>query len=321
MYLVPGKNVGIIAAQSIASSLTQSVLNQFHSCGSNIKMSTKGVQRLSSLLNLTQKTPSTIYRLSFNSNDQYKRSDFEYKIFKDFVIDYFLTDRPEWVTWYIDNADTSGILIKLDYKKMYSFKCQLPSLPYSHYVTNPFFEIYIWGDSQEELEQVYLPQIFEIYMCGIKYINCMYETRENILAVAVYNQYLFRTILTMPSIDPNKTVSSNPWDIYFQFGIEAARMYLFSECREIMDKKLNPLHIELLVNQITWTGILQSVTRFSLREDNSAIFTKASFEESMLNFLNAAYNEDEDTLVEMSSTIVTGQRTKVGSGFFDLIMQ
>ena len=55
MELIPGKNVGIICAQSITSALTQSILNQFHSCGANNKTITKGLPRLLELLNLTQK--------------------------------------------------------------------------------------------------------------------------------------------------------------------------------------------------------------------------------------------------------------------------
>jgi len=41
----------------------------------------------------------------------------------------------------------------------------------------------------------------------------------------------------------------------------------------------------------------------------------------MLNFLNAVFLGEEDPLTDVSSNIVVGQRTSVGTGFFHLIQK
>ena len=319
--------MGIIAAQSITSSLTQTVLNQFHSCGANIKTIVKGVPRLFELLNLTQELHPTIMTIGLRDASSHYRRSIEYTTFKSLLSSYTLVPAPVWVNWYQPShpPTTTGLLIVMNAQRirtlhvafeLFEILCQYDDVSF---VMNPQFEIFMWGCSPDDLEHDVLPRLNQTQVCGLINVQRVIETIDGLLLYTTPHRSLFQRLLTMPAVDPYVSVSNNIWDICRTLGIEAARMYLYRELREIMDPNILTVHLELLINQMSWGGTLQSISRYSVRCDSSAVFTKASFEESMLNFLNAIFHEEDDHLDEVSSTIVTGQRSKVGTGFFGVL--
>ena len=323
MELVPGKSIGIVSAQSILSSLTQTVLNQFHSCGSNISAINRGVPRLSELLDLKQTLRYTTYTIASVS-----ARPIEIKALvklKDLVKSWTCCEPPSWTRYYINQAcpPTWGICVILDAPRIINDKILPRTIlaPYEMYtscVLSPTFELFCWAHDLEELEQVHFPLLLDTHLIGMPDVYHVTWTDDKCMATCLTKPQLYTRILELPDVNPLATLSDNIWDIWAKLGIEAARIFLFSELEAIMDPCLLKIHIELLVNHMTWPGTLKSITRYSLRDDRSAVLTKASFEEAMLNFLNAVFYGDVDTLEEVSSTVLTGQRTKVGTGFFEL---
>ena len=317
MQLIPGKNIGIVAAASIASSLTQDQLNRFHHCGSNNQSQNKGIPRLLELLNLSQKLNPTIY-----SFQPAKLGIIHPCLFgNDIIIKVEPRDPPHWVSWFTDKCQSStGVEISCDEQKCVKGRVSIDVFKFFSdnnlkYVCSPKYQIYVWGDSVDVIEQETLQNFKKIQLCGIKgVIDC-----EPGFVFAHPNVNLYQQIMRAPMICPEKTISNNVWDIYKTLGVEASRSYLFVELYSIINSHVYPIHIELLINHMTWPGTLQSISRYSTREDSSAVFTKVSFEESMLNFLIAIFRNDEDTLQEMSSSILVGERCKVGTGYCIMI--
>jgi DNA-directed RNA polymerase beta' subunit len=111
--------------------------------------------------------------------------------------------------------------------------------------------------------------------------------------------------------------SNNVWDIYENLGIEAAREFLIDEFISIMEG-INYCHVKLLVEKMTYTGNISSISRYTLRKDESGPFSKASFEESVENFIKAGFNHDIEKTRGVSASIVCGKRSGCGTGFIDL---
>lgn len=130
----------------------------------------------------------------------------------------------------------------------------------------------------------------------------------------------FKQILALDIVDATQTVSNNIWDIYYTFGIEAVRQYMIDEFI-ILTQGINLCHILLLVDKMVFNGVIASMSRYSMRDDaGTSIFAKASFEETLDNFLNAGAFGQEEPVKGVSSSIVCGKRANMGTGLCSLAM-
>jgi DNA-directed RNA polymerase beta' subunit len=127
----------------------------------------------------------------------------------------------------------------------------------------------------------------------------------------------FREILCHPDVDTTRTISNNVWDIYEILGVEAAREFLLQECLSIMEG-INKCHTRLLVDRMTFSGTISSISRYTMRNDESGPMSRASFEETTDNFLKAASRGEIESTHGVSASIMCGKRAKIGTGMMDL---
>jgi hypothetical protein len=127
----------------------------------------------------------------------------------------------------------------------------------------------------------------------------------------------FRKILGHPIIDMSRVESNNVWDIYNNLGIEAAREMLINEFISIMEG-INTCHVKLLVDKMTFNGTISSISRYTLRKDESGPLGRASFEETLQNFINASFAGDIENTNGVSASIICGKRSRAGTGMVDL---
>ena len=76
----------------------------------------------------------------------------------------------------------------------------------------------------------------------------------------------------------------------------------------------------LLVDRMTHGGGIASITRYTMKKDESGPFGKASFEETMDNFLNAATRGEIEPTQGVSASIICGKKAAVGTGIMDLAL-
>ena len=81
---------------------------------------------------------------------------------------------------------------------------------------------------------------------------------------------------------------------------------------------INIVHTLLLVDRMTFGGTIASITRYTMKRDESGPFGKASFEETQENFLNAGARGEIEPTEGVSSSIICGKRANIGTGMFDL---
>jgi len=184
------------------------------------------------------------------------------------------------------------------------------------------------------LEDVVLPNILCLNICGITGIENIFflkekeewiletqNTREKPSTSSVDNSASrFKKILAHPCVDETRTISNNVWDIYKTLGIEAARQFMIEEFAKIMDS-INICHIKLLVEKMTFTGIVCSITRYTMRLDRDREpLGKATFEEAVDHMRAACITGSTDNVREVSASIICASRANLGTGLCSLKM-
>jgi hypothetical protein len=82
---------------------------------------------------------------------------------------------------------------------------------------------------------------------------------------------------------------------------------------------INVCHVMLLVDIMTFSGTISSVSRYGIKRAQAGPLAKASFEESLDNFLKAGVFGDVETTNGVSASIMCGKRSKIGTGLCDLL--
>ena len=169
------------------------------------------------------------------------------------------------------------------------------------------------------LEEVVLPKLKNTHIAGIPGIENMYFQREKDIEGGGDNWYVeadgcnFPEILSNSIFDNTRCITSSVWDIYHTLGIEAAREFMIEQFQEIMPG-INGCHAMLLVDWMTSSGTICSITRYTHRNLDLGPLSKASFEETLDNFLKAGIYGQEETTAGVSAAIICGKRSGVGSG-------
>jgi DNA-directed RNA polymerase beta' subunit len=127
----------------------------------------------------------------------------------------------------------------------------------------------------------------------------------------------FSDVICLPIVDASTTISNSIWQVYEVLGIEATREFLIQEFISIMEG-INECHVKLLVERMTFGGTISSISRYTMRMDESGPLCRASFEESVDNFIKAAVVGEVENTNGVSSSIITGKRARIGTAMMDL---
>lgn len=167
------------------------------------------------------------------------------------------------------------------------------------------------------IEECVLPILNKMILFGIPGITNIYYTQENDEWYVETEGTNFRKLLGHPIIDNYRITSNNVWDIFETLGIEAAREFLINEFLSIMEG-INDCHVKLLVEKMTYNGTINSISRYTLRKDESGPMSRSSFEESVENFIRSAFAADVEKINGVSASIICGKRAHMGTGMIDL---
>jgi DNA-directed RNA polymerase beta' subunit len=164
---------------------------------------------------------------------------------------------------------------------------------------------------------------------GITSIDVLSISQLNILedgSLESKEEYVLQTdginmsgIRGIIGINHIKTITNDMYSIYTNFGIEAIRNKLINEISELIDN-VNYHHIALLVDVITHSGTLISIDRHGINRQDTDPLSRASFEKTMEQFINAAAFNETDRLKSVSSRIIIGRMINGGTGYCDLMM-
>jgi DNA-directed RNA polymerase II subunit RPB1 len=120
-------------------------------------------------------------------------------------------------------------------------------------------------------------------------------------------------------IDHVRTFTNDMYSIYANFGVEAVRNAIINEIAELITN-VNYHHIALLIDVMTHGGGLISIDRHGINRQDTDPLSRASFEKTMEQFLNAAAFNETDKLKSVSSRIIIGRMINGGTGYCQLMM-
>jgi DNA-directed RNA polymerase II subunit RPB1 len=131
----------------------------------------------------------------------------------------------------------------------------------------------------------------------------------------------FIEVMNHPAVDGRRILSTHPYDIYENLGIEATRATLLSEIQDLFeDAPVNIRHIGLLTDVMTRTGRLMSVDRYGINKTDIGPLAKASFEETEKILLRAAQFGEVDPVTGVASNIMMGQPIRGGTAFSQILL-
>ena len=339
-----GESVGILSAQSIGERQTQMTLNSFHTSGLLNTTVVTGVPRFEELLRATKNPKGTTTKIYFtNKYSSYTecRNDVEYNLLYIQMIDIIkyvrksVSDKP-WTELYLRINDISlehykpSLSIQLDLEKLYSNRIELQTLttriledlPHIIVIQSPStigkLDIWISENSDEDV----LYDIEQVVIKGIEGLTDIYYSEDsNGEWYAEMTGCNLRMLFTHPIVDKGRTFSNHMLEIYEVLGVEASREFLIREFIYVIstDSYMNIRHIQLLVDIMTFTGNITSISRYGVQRNQSGPLTKASFEETLDNFLKAGMYGDLETTNGVSASIICGKPSRIGTGICDLL--
>jgi len=146
------------------------------------------------------------------------------------------------------------------------------------------------------------------------------EQKEYVVVTAGIN---FEKIRMIKGIDLTRIKSNDIVTTLRLYGIEAARQILIHELTETYvagGSKINQNHLSLLIDQMCHLGEIVSMDRHGLGKIDIDPIARASFEQTMDHFVNAAIFNEKDNMKSVSSRISIGRTIPGGTGAFDLLL-
>ena len=167
------------------------------------------------------------------------------------------------------------------------------------------------------MEDVVIPNLEKLKISGITGIDNAFFVQDKDTWHLETEGGNFAELLTHPLIDMENTMTNNIWDIYNTLGIEAVRQFLIEELVSIMPS-ISIYHSKFLVDYMTKTGTITSVSRYTMRSEGSGALSKASFEETLDNLINAGLHGEIENPNSVSTSIICGKLGKFGTGICEL---
>lgn len=122
-------------------------------------------------------------------------------------------------------------------------------------------------------------------------------------------------------INPEKSRTDNPRQIYHIYGIEGARTFLNREVFAVQQNtgtNLDPRHFNLLIDSMTFSGQIIGVTFTQLSSQRIEPFGTAAFERSLQTLQRAAPYGLSETTGTVAGSILTGGGPRFGTGIVEM---
>ena len=143
------------------------------------------------------------------------------------------------------------------------------------------------------------------------------EHNRNVLLVEGYG---LRDCMKTEGVNGLATKTNSVMEMREVLGIEAARKTIIDEIGVVMgDMDIDPRHMQLLADVMTFKGEVLGITRFGLSKMRDSVLQLASFEKTPDHLFEAAWHMKSDKIEGVSECIILGQSMKIGTGAFKVV--
>ena len=150
--------------------------------------------------------------------------------------------------------------------------------------------------------------------------RALIETREDNSYRVLVEGYGLRACMNTEGVAGTKSKSNSVLECNDVLGIEAARTTIAFEMAEVMKfMEIDPRHLQLLADAMTFKGEILGITRFGLSKMRDSVLHLASFEKTPDHLFEASSGMKLDRIEGVSESIIMGQPMAVGTGAFQVV--
>lgn len=344
----PGHAVGAVGAQSIGEPGTQMTLKTFHFAGVAGMSITQGVPRIKEIINASREISTPVISCELvNKSDVRAAQIVKGRVEKTFIKDIIYYIEEDWT------GSEAYINIKIDFSTIQALQLELTLRDVlnaikrhkrfrSDDLTFRSFgsHIHIFVDqtaskgSLSRTEQaatgsdpyirlkhlkriVPTIQVLGHPQCARAIIRTDETSTTNTLLVEGYG---LRACMTTDGIVGIRTRTNNIMETKEVLGIEAARSTIINEISEVMkDMGIDPRHMQLLGDVMTYKGEVLGITRFGLAKMRDSVLQLASFEKTADHLFDAGGAGRTDLVEGVSECIILGKSVSLGTGAMEMV--
>lgn len=347
----PGTAVGAIGAQSIGEPGTQMTLKTFHFAGVASMNVTLGVPRIKEIINASKviSTPIINAVLVNDSDERAARvvkGRIEKTLLSDvaFYVQDVYRDNLSFLQVRIDLSTIDKLQLELTIEDIAVAITRAPKLKIQasdvHIVGKDKIAINVFPEGAKaksistlakepgENDVFYRMQqlrraLPSIVVKGLSDISrAVINIRDDGKRELLVEGYGLRDVMSTDGVVGTKTVTNHILEVYSVLGIEAARASIVGEINYTMSNhgmSVDPRHIQLLGDVMTYKGEILGITRFGLSKMRDSVLQLASFEKTTDHLFDAAFYMKKDAVEGVSECIILGQTMSIGTGAFKVV--
>ncbi|GAT27839.1 LOW QUALITY PROTEIN: DNA-directed RNA polymerase III largest subunit [Aspergillus luchuensis] len=192
-----------------------------------------------------------------------------------------------------------------------STKANLSKTEIAHTSADPFLRLKHLKRMLPDIQVLGHPQAFRAI------IRTDETSTTNTLLVEGYG---LRECMTTMGVDGLRTSTNNVMEMRDVLGIEAARTTIVQEISEVMkDMDIDPRHMQLLADVMTYKGEVLGITRFGLAKMRDSVLQLASFEKTADHLFDAGGAGRSDLIEGVSECIIMGKTVSLGTGAMEVV--
>ncbi len=332
----PGEPVGTVAAQSIGEPGTQMTLRTFHYAGVREFNVTLGLPRFIELVD-AKKEPSTplmyIYLDEEHRYDENKAKEvarrIEYTRITNVTAEIDIDLVGLRIVLRLDPIMLEDKGVTVDQVKKVLEKLKLGKVeqdvndPLVLYVQLEPGENFSLIDLQKKKDKILNAKIKGIRKIRRVIIQSMVGEDGRTEYFLVTEGSNLKEVLDVPGVDPRRVYTNNIKEIEDILGIEAARMALIREMKDVLDEQgldVDIRHIMLVADLMTFTGKVRQIGRHGISGEKPSPLARAAFEMTTQNLFDAAARGEIDDLRGVTETVIVGGVIRMGTGMVEVAM-
>ncbi len=319
----PCDPVGVVAAQSIGEPGTQMTMRTFHYAGVAEINVTLGLPRLIEILD-ARKNPSTPVMTVYltDGSSKKKAQDIAWQIQKTTIAEMgeIRTDRANLI-----------ISVEIDEQALYERKLTLPDITekLEAKLKIPIdvdgYTIILHPKEASVGSLVQLSRsLKKVVLKGIEEIPRVVIQKEGSEYVLYTEGTALQKIRDVEGVNPARTISNHPGEIYAVFGIEAARNSIINEIMSTLREQgldVDIKHIMLAADMMTCDGEVKQIGRHGLSGEKASILARAAFEVTVSHLIDAGMRGEVDELCGVTENVIVGQPIHLGTGDVHLVVK
>ncbi|MHC1610921.1 MAG: DNA-directed RNA polymerase subunit A'' [Candidatus Methanospirareceae archaeon] len=326
----PREAVGIVAAQSIGEPGTQMTMRTFHYAGVGAIYITLGLPRIIEIVDARKKpsTPTMTIRLSGEyASERSKAEELAMKIQETRISDIgnvmaSTEDMSVWLSLNERELERRGINregVKAKIKEI-AKDVEVDEMEDGRLRIRKGGIESFHGLSKLE-KDVSKKLIGGIE--GIKRVLARREPGGEYVLYTVGSELKKVKNKKIEGIDFNRTTTNDIAEIAEVLGIEAARNAIIREMISTLEEQgldVDARHITLIADAMTVDGEVQQIGRHGIAGGKASVLSRAAFEVTVDNLLEAAVHGETDELRGVTENVIVGQPIKLGTGAVELVV-